>query len=206
MPGPHLSEAEWMACLAYLEGLPEFPDLLVASGSLPPGAPVDFYARVARLCRQRSSKLVLDASGPALTAALAEGVFLFKPNLKELAELAGETLETPVQWQAAARRLVAEGKSEIVALTLGHLGALLVARDAMWFAPPLDIPVASAVGAGDSFVGGLVWAWQHGMPLDQAFAWGVAAGSAALLTAGTGLARPDDVRQLFAQVQVRPVA
>jgi 6-phosphofructokinase 2 len=57
------------------------------------------------------------------------------------------------------------------------------------------------VGAGDSFVAGLVWAWQHGMPMDQAFAWGVTAGSAVLLTAGTGLARPDDVQRLFAQVQ-----
>ena len=206
MPGPHLSEAEWTACLQHLEGLAEFPDLVVASGSLPPGVPADFYARVARLCRQRGAKLVLDASGPALAAALAEGVFLFKPNLKELAELSGQTLETPAQWQAAARQLVQDGRTEIVALTLGHLGALLVTRDAMWFAPPLDMPVASAVGAGDSFVAGLVWAWQHGMPMDQAFAWGVAAGSAALLTAGTGLARPEDVRRLFAQVQVRPVA
>lgn len=202
MPGPHLSEAEWMACLTHLDALAHFPDLLVASGSLPPGVPVDFYGRLARLCHQRNAKLVLDASGPALAAALAEGVFLFKPNLKELAELSGEALESPAQWQAAARRLVADGKADIVALTLGHLGALLVTRDAMWSAPPLDIPVASAVGAGDSFVGGLVWAWQQGRPLDEAFAWGIAAGSAALLTAGTGLAHPEDVQRLRAQVVV----
>ncbi|MGM9424783.1 1-phosphofructokinase family hexose kinase [Hydrogenophaga sp. MI9] len=205
MPGPHLSEAEWMACLTYLEGLTEFPALLVASGSLPPGVPTDFYARLARLCRQRGARLVVDASGPALSAALVEGVFLFKPNLKELGELTGETLETPAQWQAGARRLVNEGKAEIVALTLGHQGALLVTRDAMWSAPPLDMPVASAVGAGDSFVGGLVWAWQLGMPLDQAFAWGVAAGSAALLNAGTSLAHPEDMRRLREQVRVTRV-
>ena len=206
MPGPHLSEAEWTACLTYLEGMTDFPALLVASGSLPPGVPTDFYARLARLCRQRGAKLVVDASGPALSAALVEGVFLFKPNLKELGELTGETLETPAQWQAGARRLVNEGKAEIVALTLGHQGALLVTRDAMWFAPPLDMPVASAVGAGDSFVGGLVWAWQLGMPLDQAFAWGVAAGSAALLNAGTSLAHPQDMQRLRAQVRVTAVS
>lgn len=205
MPGPHLTEAEWTACLQQLEGLDPFPDLLVASGSLPPGVPTDFYARLARLCRQRGGRLLVDASGPALAEALAEGVWLFKPNLKELAELAGEPLETADKWQAAARRLVTSGKAELVALTLGHLGALLVGRDQMWFSPPLDIPVASAVGAGDSFVGGLVWGWQRGLPLDQAFAWGVACGSAALLTAGTGLAHPEDVQKLFATVQVRAV-
>lgn len=205
MPGPHLTDSEWQACIQHLEQMPEFPDLLVASGSLPPGVPVDFYARLARLCRARGARMVLDTSGPSLTAALAEGVYLFKPNLKELAELAGRPLETPEQWQAAARQLVLDGQAEVVALTLGHLGALLVTRDAMWNAAPLDIPVASAVGAGDSFVGGLVWGLQQGQPLDRAFAWGIAAGSAALLSAGTGLSNMDDIRRLQPQVAVQRV-
>jgi len=67
MPGPHLTEPEWQACLSQLEQMPEFPDLLVASGSLPPGVPVDFYARLARLCRERGARMVLDTSGPALS-------------------------------------------------------------------------------------------------------------------------------------------
>ena len=202
MPGPRLSEAEWQHCLQWLEALQPFPDLLVASGSLPPGVPTDFYARLARLCRDKGARLVLDTSGPALAAALAEGVFLFKPNLKELAELSGRSLESAEQWQTAARQLVLDGKADVVALTLGHLGALLVTRDAMWGAPPLDVPVASAVGAGDSFVGALVWGLQRGLPLEQAFAWGIAAGTATLLSAGTALCRPEDVRQLQTQVQL----
>ena len=202
MPGPHLKEAEWQAALHHLETLTPFPDLLVASGSLPPGVPTDFYARLARLCRTKGARMVLDASGPALAAALAEGVYLFKPNLKELTELAGRSLETPEQWQAAVRQLVIDGKAEVVALTLGHLGALLVTREAMWRAPPLDIPVASAVGAGDSFVGALVWALQQGHPLEQAFSWGIAGGSATLLSVGTALCKPQDVRRLQPQVQV----
>lgn len=205
MPGPHLTDSEWQACLDHLEQMPDFPALLVASGSLPPGVPPDFYARLARLSRARGARMVLDTSGPALAAALAEGVYLFKPNLKELAELAGRPLETPAQWQAAARQLVLDGQAEVVALTLGHLGALLVTRDAIWSAAPLDIPVASAVGAGDSFVGGLVWGLQQGQPLEQAFTWGIAAGSAALLSAGTGLSGPDDIRRLQPQVAVRRV-
>lgn len=205
MPGPHLTDSEWQACLDHLAQLPDFPELLVASGSLPPGVPTDFYARLARLCRAKGVRMVLDTSGPALTAALAEGVYLFKPNLKELTELAGRPLDTPAQWQAAARQLVLHGQAEVVALTLGHLGALLVTRDAMWSAPPLDIPVASAVGAGDSFVGGLVWGLQQGLPLEQAFTWGIAAGSAALLSAGTGLSSLDDIRRLQPMVQITAV-
>ncbi len=206
MPGPRLTDAEWQGVLQYLDRLQPFPAIVVASGSLPPGVPADFYARLARLCRTQGARMVLDTSGPALAAALAEGVYLFKPNLKELTELAGRPLETPEHWQAAARQVITEGKAEVVALTLGHLGALLATREAMWSAPPLDVVVSSAVGAGDSFVGALVWGLQQGQPLDQAFAWGIAGGTATLLSVGTALCKPEDVRRLQARVQVRAVA
>lgn len=205
MPGPLLSEAEWQACLRWLEAADHFPDLLVASGSLPPGVPPGFDAHLARVCRERGARLVLDTSGPALAAALAEGVYLFKPNLRELAELTGRSLDTPEQWQAAARELVTQGRAEVVALTLGHLGAVLATREGVWAAPALDIPVASAVGAGDSFVAGMVWGLQQQWALPEAFAWGIAAGSAALLTAGTGLAHRPDVVRLRQQVRVQRV-
>ncbi|MEY4978091.1 MAG: putative phosphofructokinase PfkB [Pseudomonadota bacterium] len=202
MPGPHLSELEWQACLKHLSNLADFPAVLVASGSLPPGVPTDFYAQLARLCRARGAQLVLDTAGPALATALAQGVFLVKPNLRELRDLSGQPLETPAEWQAAAQALVHSGQAQVVALTLGHLGALLVTCSGLWQADPLDIPVASAVGAGDSFVGGLVWGLQQGMPLETAFRWGVAAGSAALLSLSTGLADAEQVRLLEQQVRV----
>ena len=202
MPGPTLSEPEWRSCLQALADLKPAPVWVVASGSLPPGVPVDFYAHLARLCRERGAKLVLDAAGPALAAAMAEGVYLVKPNLGELSELVGEPLESPAAWCAAAQGLVARGAAEVVALTLGHLGAVLVTGEGLWCAEPLPVPVVSAVGAGDSFVDGMVRALHDGQPLLDAFAWGVAAGSATLLTAGTALCRAEDVQRLRAQVVV----
>lgn len=203
MPGPLLSDAEWQGCLQHLSDLVDFPDLLVASGSLPPGVPVDFYARVARLCKARGGRLVLDGSGPALAAALAEGVYLVKPNLRELVELVGRPLESPAQWEAAAQSLVDEGSAEVVALTLGHLGALLVTRDGRWSAEALPVTVVSAVGAGDSFVGGLVFAIQQGHTMLDAFAWGMSAGAGALLSASTGLCCAEDAVTLRDQVHLR---
>jgi 6-phosphofructokinase 2 len=200
MPGPTLAEAEWRSCLQALMDLNPFPVWVVASGSLPPGVPADFYAQLAHLCRERGARLVLDATGPALAAAMAEGVYLVKPNLRELSELVGEPLESPAAWCAAAQGLVDRGAAEVVALTLGHLGAVLVTREGIWCADPLPVPVVSAVGAGDSFLGGMVWALHDGQPLLDAFAWGVAAGSATLLTAGTALCRAEDVHRLRTQV------
>jgi 6-phosphofructokinase 2 len=206
MPGPRLTEAEWQACLNELERADVFPDLLVASGSLPPGVPEDFYARLAALCRDRGARMVLDTSGPPLAAAVSKGVFLVKPNLRELASLCGRALETPAQWQVAARALVDDGRAEVVALTLGHLGALLVTREGMWNAPPLPVKVASAVGAGDSFVAGMVWGLQQQQALTEAFSWGVACGSAALVSTGTGLCSLADVRRLQPQVELQALA
>lgn len=205
MPGPTLTEAEWQACLDAIDAAPRMPSCIVASGSLPPGAPTDFYRRLAQRARRQGARLVLDSSGPALAAALQAGVYLVKPNLRELSELVGQPLDTPEQWRAAAQRLIDQGQAEVVALTLGERGALLLTRDQAWSAPALPIAVASSVGAGDSFVGALVWALQDQRPLPDAFAWAVAAGSAALITPGTGLCLAPDVRRLRGQVQLQPM-
>lgn len=204
MPGPVLADAEWQACLQAVEALDPFPGLIVASGSLPPGVPEDFYARVARLARQRGSRLVLDTSGPALDAALLEGVFLFKPNLRELCAHLGHDLPDRSAQLAALHRLLAAGRCEAVALSLGHLGALLATDQGAWFAPPLTIETRSAVGAGDSFVGGLVWSLAQGGEWTESLAWGVACGTGALLSVSTGLCQASDALNLREQVRLEP--
>lgn len=202
LPGPTVQRHEWEACLAYIAALEVPPRYLVASGGLPPGAPTDFYARVARLARERGSRLVLDTTGPALSAALAVGVHLFKPSLRELRELSGLPLTTENEWREAARSLVQAGQAEIVALSLGEGGALLVSADTALRSQGLRVPVASTIGAGDSFVGGLVWALDQGRALEEAFRYGMAAGAAALLSAGTALCDPADVRRLCDEVVI----
>lgn len=206
MPGPTLSDSEWRGALAWIDALDPFPALVVASGSLPPGVPTDFYARLANKVRARGSRLILDTSGEPLQAALAAGVFMVKPNLKELADVCGHALDDASAWHAAARSLVTTGQAEVVALTLGHLGATLMTRDEAWTTPALPVAVSSAVGAGDSFVGGMAWALQQGLPLKEAFTWGVASGTAALVSVGTGLCRASDVQRLQPQVRLSPVA
>ncbi len=202
LPGPELTPPEWQACLARLDALPTLPRYLVASGSLPPGVPVDFYAQLARLARARGSLLVLDTSGPALSAALAEGVYLFKPSLRELRELTGLPLGTGQQQREAAQQIIRDGQAQVVALSLGEDGALLVTADQALRAKSLPVAVASSIGAGDSFVGGLLWALSQHIALEQAFRYGMAAGAAALLAPGTALCQAADVERLHRDVLV----
>ena len=202
LPGPDLSDAEWQACVDFLAALEPAPRYVVLSGSLPPGLAVDSYAQLARLARTRGSRVVLDSSGAPLEAALAAGVFLIKPSLRELSDLTGAHPDDASQWRAAAESLIRDGRAERVALSLGERGAMLFSAEGAWRADALQVDVKSTTGAGDSFLAAMVWALAQDMDLPMAFRHGVAAGSAALLHAGTTLCRADDVARLVEQVRV----
>ncbi|MBU6268669.1 MAG: 1-phosphofructokinase family hexose kinase [Sphingomonadales bacterium] len=193
--GPLLAESEWQAALAatVATGSP----WVVASGSLPRGVPEDFYARLGAALGQ-TRKLVLDTSGPALTAALAAGgLFLVKPSQGEFEAFVGKKLHGWREIGAAALELVRAGKAAHIAVTLGHNGAVLAHDGGVERLDALDVEVRSATGAGDSFVAGMVHGFLRGADAAGAFRWGMAAGTAAVLSPGTDLCHPPDVRAMW---------
>jgi 6-phosphofructokinase 2 len=203
--GPFVRDVEWQPGLAELEDLD--CDYLVASGSLARGIPNDFYARVLDVASRRGAKLVLDTSGEALRAALDRGgVHLVKPSLGEFEALIGRSLSGTSALERAARRLVESGAAEFVAVTMGRDGALLVTPNQTRRLKAPDVPVKSAVRAGDSFVGAMTLGFAQGRAPEDAFAYGVAAGTAAVLTPGTGLCRREDVERLYDEVRGRRTA
>lgn len=205
LPGQPLREAEWQQCLAVLAATVPPPRFVVGSGSLPPGAPNDFYAQAATIAGRLGAKFLLDTSGLPLATAVERGVYLFKPNLHEMSELVGSELATQEDWLAMARALIEKGKAEIIALSLGHLGAMLVTRHQTLRAQALPIAPLSAVGAGDSFLGALVFGFANEVTLADSFRLAVAAGAAALINEGTELCRPADAYRLAAEVKIETV-
>ncbi|WP_181705727.1 1-phosphofructokinase family hexose kinase [Chthonobacter rhizosphaerae] len=194
--GPLVAEAEWTACLSTVADLDWH--VLVASGSLARGVPEDVYVRLQRLAAGRGGKLVLDTSGPALKAALQHGgLYLVKPSIGEFESLVGRTLGTKAEVGTAAADLVTAGRAEIVAVTLGHEGAVLATAGETLYLPAPDVEARSAVGAGDSFVAAMTYALSLGRPAAEALALGVAAGSAAVLSPGNDLCAKPDVDRLF---------
>jgi 6-phosphofructokinase 2 len=171
--------------------------IVVASGSLPRGAPKDSFARLARAAAKNAMPFVLDTSGEALGAALDEGgLRLVQPSRGELVAHAGASLDEE-GLAAAARALVDAGKVQMVAVTLGADGAMLVSAEGVLRRAAIDVPVRSAVGAGDSFLGAMVWAMTQGWPIKHAFRLAMAAGAAATSNPGTTLCRKEDVLRLF---------
>ena len=202
LPGSRLHDTEWQACLDKLATVTPRPKYVVASGSEPPGVPVDFFARVVKQAKAMGARTVVDTTREALAAVLKEGVTMIKPNLAELSEFVGVALDNDKDRVDACRKLTAGGHAEIVALTLGDQGALLVTENKVWRAQPMKIEVASTVGAGDSFLGGMVAALAAGKPLEEAFRVAVAASTAAVMSPGTELSHEADVKRLLPQVQI----
>jgi len=195
--GPKVTQAEAAAALEVASSAE--CDYLVASGSLPPGIGEDFYVRLCQAVSARGARFVVDTSGDALRAVLeAGGAFLVKPSRGEFEEFVGRKL-TDAELASEAKELVRSGKAENVAITLGRDGAILAARDGVRVSAALPVKACSAVGAGDSFLAGMVYGFATGRSAHVAFRAGLAAGAAAVLSCGSDLAKPEDLERLVGE-------
>ncbi len=197
--GPEVDPGILAQLLQYLESVSLCDeDIIVASGSLPRGLPDTAYAKIAEFTRSRNARFVLDTSGAELSSTLSSShVFLVKPSLGELQHLAGGFMLDETAAREVALELVTSGHAENVAVSMGSHGAFLATANGVYRLPAHMVKKISAVGAGDSFVGAMVFYLAQGHSIEQAFRFGVAAGAAAVLTPGTELCRRDDVIRLY---------
>jgi len=198
LPGPELTLAEQTDCLLHLRRVAASAAIVVASGSLPPGVPPDFYQQVANVCADINALFILDTSGGGLRHVNA-GVFLLKPSVRELREAVGAELDSETEQLAAARDLIDRGCAEYVLVSLGAEGALLATRDGGRRFPPVTVPAGGGVGAGDAMVAGVAVGLTRGWPLTEAVRFGIASGAAMLLTPGTAPCTREDTERLFRQ-------
>jgi 1-phosphofructokinase len=190
-PGATLSGSEVARILTASVEAASDAQWLVASGSLPPGAPVTVYAELVAALAGTSTRVVVDTSGPAFAATLSAGPALVKPNLQELTECVGSPLDTLGNVVAACRALHERGAAAVLA-SLGSGGALLLDGETVLFAHgPAVVPVSS-VGAGDALLAGFLAAGGEGaQALIEAVAWG----AAAVTLPGSRMPSPADLRR-----------
>jgi 6-phosphofructokinase 2 len=176
-------------------------DYLVISGSLNEGLATNFYQKIATIAKESNIKVIVDTSGEALQKVLETGVYLIKPNIGELAKLIGvERLKLP-EIEKAAKKLIENKSAEIVVVSLGADGAILVAKDETHLVKAPKVEKKSTVGAGDSMVGGMVWALSQNKTLKEAIQIGVCCGTAATMNEGTQLFKAEDVMRLLGEIE-----
>ncbi len=198
-PGNEITNDEQNKIIKIIKELKS--DYLVISGSLNQGLTSNFYQKIAKIAKASGKKVIVDTSGEALQKVLESGVYLIKPNIGELAKLIGvERLEFS-EVEKAAKAIIDKGNSDIIVVSLGAEGAILVSKKETHFVKAPKVEKKSTVGAGDSMVGGMVWALSQNKTLKEALQFGVCCGTAATMNEGTQLFKVEDAMKLFDEMQ-----
>lgn len=198
--GPLVDAAKQQELLDKIAALARPGDWWVLAGSLPPGAADDFYARIVRVLNEHGSLTLLDTSGESLRLGCAEKPYLVKPNAEEARALTKLPVDTPAEITAVAAEIRRMGAQNVV-ISLGKAGALLQTAEGAWLTRSPKIKEKNPIGAGDSMVGGLVWALTRGLALKESLGWGVASGAATASLSGTEVGSQKLIEKLLAQVE-----
>ena len=197
--GPLVDEVKQCELLDKIASIASAGDWWVLAGSLPPGVPDSFYARIIEIINEHQAISVLDTTGESLRLACEAKPFLIKPNAEETQKLTGLPVNTVSQISIAAAELRRMGAQNVV-ISMGKKGALLQTAEGSWLVHSPKIKEKNPIGAGDSMVGGLVWALSQGYTLKESLGWGAASGAATASMSGTEVGSRSLIDELFQQV------
>jgi 6-phosphofructokinase 2 len=198
--GPEIKPSELMQLIEQIEKLP-CPEIVTIGGSLPPGVNPEIHRKIISLVKRCQARVVLDVDGEALRLGIKAKPNIIKPNIHELSELVGRELKDLNEIIVAARE-INQQDVEMVLVSMGARGILLVANGQEYLAVPPSVKVEGTVGAGDSSVAGFISGLIQGKELKDCLAYAAASGTATTLRQGTALCQKDDFQSLVPQVKL----
>jgi 1-phosphofructokinase family hexose kinase len=206
--GSAIDEHAWEVLERIASDLMRRATWVTMSGSLPPGAPPDGYARLVRMARRLGAAAALDAHGEPLEVALAAGPNIVKVNAEEAGALLGDPIGTAEDAARGAAAIVERsgGPGRAALITRGAEGAVLVAPDGSTWVGRLYERGPYPVGSGDAFLAGLIVALDRGDDWPDALAMALAAGTANAQTRGAGTLARERVPSLATKARVSRLA
>ncbi len=201
--GPDVNEVEVKELLDKIRGLNDVSYMII-SGSIPRGVSQDIYRQIIDIVRKKGAFVALDADGEVMRHGIEAGPSIIKPNIHELGRLMNREI-TDIQGALKAAEELKKKEIDIVLVSMGGKGALLVSDSARLIAVPPKISLGSTVGAGDSLLAAFVLGHFQGRRLSECLRFGVAAGAASSMTPGTELCKREDVEALMPKVEIREV-
>ena len=202
-PGTNVSEQNLKDFLTLAREKTADSDIVVMTGSLPPGCPEGTYCELMKALEGK--KCILDTEGKELEKG-TKGAhpFLIKPNLREMEATLGIELRTMRAIRDAALLFIKLGVEHAV-VSMGEMGAMYVSAEKTLFAPALRVETKSTVGAGDAMIGGMLLGYENEKNMAKAFRYGIAAGAASVMTEGTQLIVKSDFHRLLDQLKIQEV-
>lgn len=203
--GSPITPEDWDRFEALVAEELDSAEMVACSGSLPPGAPPDGFARLVRMSKSKSAPVCVDTYGEPLRLALDSKPDLLKVNASEVSEVMGRPISAVAEAADAARQLVTRC-IKVVIITLGKAGAIGASQDGTWFAAPPPVQARSPVGCGDALLGGVVCRLLQRETLPEALGFGVAVAAANTYTVGACVFQTAIAMELARQVKVESIA
>lgn len=201
--GDEVSEEKQRELIDLVKVLAKDCDIAVMSGSLPKGVNAEFYGEVLKNV-PASVKKVVDTEKANLEFAVKENLYMVKPNLRELENIAGDTLSTRYDILKASYALLNKGV-KMVMVSLGSEGAILTDGIKSFYCKSANVAVNSTVGAGDSMLASACVQIEKGADMEELLRCSVAAGTAAITTSGTNLFYKDKYEEIYNKIYVEPI-
>ncbi len=202
LPGQPVAREKLEVVREILQALVREGDYVIISGSLPSGVGPEYYAGLVFMLKNWGAIVFLDTDGENLRNGILGEPYAIKPNMHELKRLLGRDLRTEAELIDSAMEIIEKYNIEEVLLTLGKEGSYLMTKEEKYVAKVPDVPVISAVGAGDSFLAAYVLKRSEGLNRKEAFRWANAAGTASVMTPGTELCKKEDVLNLLDKIEI----
>ncbi|MBQ2718056.1 MAG: 1-phosphofructokinase family hexose kinase [Clostridia bacterium] len=196
--GEHVSTEKLNQLLKTVAELSENSEITVISGSLPGGAPDEYYEKLVRSVN-KNSKVIVDCEKGKLLYAISAGVYLVKPNLSELEAVNEESYTNLKDMVKGCNKLIDRGAGAVL-LSLGKDGAILSTGSETYYCKSGNVAVNSTVGAGDSMLAAVSLALSEGKDLKEVLRCGVAAGTASVTTSGTNLFYKDKYEEIYEKI------
>lgn len=177
-------------------------NLLVISGSLPPGVPEDVYYRLLKIAGGRNVKTILDAEGNALLRGIEGKPYMIKPNVNELESTYGVHIDSIEKLIEVCRGILEKGV-EVIVVSMDKDGAVVITNREVWSADSLKVNVVNTVGAGDALVAAFALGLERGYTLDYLMKYGIAVSAASISRDETILSRKEELERMAEQVRIR---
>ena len=204
-PGPEVSPEELKKFRKKYAELLDKADIVVASGSVPQGVPVDFYAELIEDAHAAGKKFLLDTSGDLLARGISAKPDFIKPNRDEIEALRGYRLHCEADVVREIRHFLDEG-IEMAAISLGSQGSLVGVDGDIYRVTVPEIDCQNPVGSGDSYVAGIAAGLQRKLSVEEIMRLGAACGTANALEAESGYVQKQIVEDLLPRIAIEKIA
>lgn len=202
--GESISDEEINAFLDDFDKIIEDSNVITISGSAPQGVPTNIYTTLINMIKAKNKKVILDASGDLLKEGIKALPTMIKPNSEEMENLLNVSINNEEEVIKNAIKLHESG-IELVVVSLGSDGALLVCKEGVYHGKPPKIEVVNTVGCGDSMVAAFAVAMERGYSNIDSLKYAISISAANAMTFSTGSFNSEDVDNIFENTQIKKI-